>query len=164
MRPRFAFAGIAALIAIIAFGMLIIKVNEPDRTTLEEYLLHRDFPALARAIADDRQRSKLVSDSVSVDLFIESLRVMDKMNTGYGQVAQIMAPVVAVLQQEASKRLEYSADNPGARAAPQVIQAGMPGGRFDFKKTIRALRLIDRPGVKVTLIDLAKYRHRQAQL
>jgi len=167
IHPRLAFAGIGVAIAVAVFALFSIIKNEGSHVTLETYLMQRNFAKLALAVADDEQRPKLMNDSVSVDLLIEALKVMDKMNAGNGQVAQNMAPVMAMLQHELSKRIEYPADNPDARAAPRVIQAGVLGGMFNFKKTIQVLRLIDRPGVKVTLIDLAKYQpnlHRQTQL
>jgi hypothetical protein len=164
LHPRLAFAGIGAAIAVVVFALFLVIKNEGSRVTLETYLMQRNFAELARAVADDEQRPLLIADSVSVDLLIKSLKILDKMNTGYGQVAQTMAPVMAMLQHDLSKRIEQSVDDPDARAAPRVIQAGVLGGMSDFKKMIQALRLINRPGVKVTLIDLAKYQHRQTQL
>lgn len=160
LRPKLAFAGIGVAIAVVVFALFSTFKNDAPRITLETYLMQRDFAALSRAVADDRQRPELMNDSVSVDLLIKSLKVLDKMNTGYGQVALNMAPVIAMLQQEISKKQTASTEHADRSTYHKLLRAGS----FDFKKTIRALHLINRPGVKVTLIDLAKYRtyfHRQ---
>jgi hypothetical protein len=167
IRPRLAFAGIGVAIAVAVFALFSTIKNDAPRVTLETYLTQRNFTELARAIADDRQRSMLFSDSVSVDLMIASLKTLDRINAGNGQVAQYLTPVMTMLQQELSKQQAETTENAERRVGPKVLKAGMFAGAFDFKKAIRALRMINRPGIKITLIDLAKYLpdfHRQARI
>ncbi len=154
IRPKFAFAGIGVAVAVVIFALFSIIKNQGPRVTLEAYLMQRDFTELSRAVADDELRPKLMQDSVSVDLLIKSLKVLDKMNKGYGQVALNMTPVIAMLQQEISRTQTASAEYADRSKHKNLLQAGT----FDFKTTIRALHLINRPGIKVTLVDLTKYR------
>lgn len=157
-RPRFAFAGIGVAIAVAVIALLSTLKENGARITLESYLRQRDFTALASAMEDPKLRPHLLNDSVSVDVLAASLKSLERMNAQYGHFGRNFDQVMHLMLQEKDHKTPVPMAVRNNRGATRVFEAAMLPDRLDFKTMLRAIRLIQRPGLKVTLQDLLNSR------
>ena len=167
-RPRFAIAGmgIVAIAAVLAafFYFRGTRVHDDHQVQLESFLHTPDFGGLARAMDDGDRRARLLHDSVSVDLLIDALGRLQRSHERHGQAGRYLARYVALFPHKEIELLLVSTGGLRAGTGWSSTSAGFHEGSFDFKKALRALRAINRPGVRVTLnelIDTWARRHKE---
>jgi hypothetical protein len=124
--------------------------------TVETYLTQHNFEGLAHALADPQQKPLLLRDSVSVDLLIESLELLDLVHRRHGQVGPYLARVAAMILPEKQKPRAIPAGEQNLFETTGMHQDLLFMGKFDFKAAHREIQSLKRLSAKVTLNELAK--------
>ena len=153
-RPAPAWAAAAAIAAVFFLVLILIRADLQTffrpRTTLQAYLQQQDFQGLARALADARTREALLQDSVSVDLLLQTVQELARLNRRDRRVSRYIAQ---------SLRWSWNESPPGT-AIRSLFCIQSPTGNFSFQKTIRGLRLVGQSHKKVTLSEIAAMAER----
>lgn len=157
-RPRYAIVGVGVILAAIVFAVLFgtrEDTAQPDRRlTLETYLSQSDFIGLARAMKDGQQRHMLMTDTVSVDLVVSGLERLQRSHWRHGLAGRYLVRYVAMVPHKEIELLLVSTGRLQRPAAMESLHGAIDTRTFDFKKALRALRYMNRPGARVTLNDL----------
>jgi len=157
-HPKFALAGIGAAIAVAVIALLSTLKDNGARITLESYLKQRDFTALASAMEDPKLRPHLLNDSVSVDMLAASLKSLERMNAQHRHLGQTLGQIILIMQKELNHQPSPLISVQNNRITKKVLHAAMVPERVALKDVLRGIRMIQRPGLKVTLQGLLNSR------
>jgi len=153
-RPALAWATAAGIAAALFLVLILFRADLQTffrpRTTLQAYLQQQDFQGLARALTNDRTREALVQDSVSVDLLLQSVQELERLNRRDKAIGRFIGQ---------SLGLAWGVLEQGPRRA-RAFCLQSPAGEFNFYKAIRGLRLIGQSRKKVTLSEIAAIAER----
>ncbi|MFQ5709927.1 MAG: anti-sigma factor family protein [bacterium] len=153
LKPRMAFAGVGALLVLVLSFFLsnhFYFSSKKQRTTLEAYLERSDYRGLARAMQNTKQQEKLLNDLVPVRLFIDGLRKLERLPFSQGFLARLLTESVA----------NTLVGRPQRRS--QVFRDYFKNESLDFKAVLKALSKIDRPGARVSVQELIKWKRGSA--
>lgn len=98
--PRFAYAGGTAVIILFVVALWFGSDwnQSPGRRTLESYLEHRDYFSLWHALKKPDEQKRLLVDSVSIDLLVQTIDRYDEIKKSYGRFRTASVSFASVLQ------------------------------------------------------------------
>ncbi|MFQ5632565.1 MAG: hypothetical protein ACE5I1_27675 [bacterium] len=133
--PRFAYAWgsafILLLVALIWFGNDWNLKSE--RRTLESYLEHRDYFSLWNALKKPDEQKRLLADSVSIDLLVQTFDRYDEIKKRYGRFRSASASFASVIQPIGRSK------NPGIGARLLKLNELKPVYFLSAKKAIQKI-------------------------
>lgn len=151
-------AGVTAVIAIaiiaafIVFGTPFIRGSRGPG--VEDYLLHADLRGLCNALLDEDSRERLLDESVSVDLLIQTVEKLQRNRTFQARIEHRIDKSLRSMKndlRESPARLLQD----GSPTSQSLTACAKPGGdQIRFENILRTLRCLRRSNDHIKLRDI----------
>lgn len=156
-RIGYRLAGAAAVIAVALIAAFIaFGTHLRGGPTVEEYLLHSDLTGLCNAIQDDGARQRLLDESVSIDLLIQTVETLQRNRIFHSRIENRISESIRELKIETAPKSGAGPPERSHATSALLTCAKTDGESIRLENMIRALRCLRRSGERVTVREILR--------